>query len=74
MFDHIWHFWIFARRGARESPIMLKLVSKILIFCVFLNMQKYQKIGLKNLGWSPPLKPKDTLKIAILVLEMGKMR
>ena len=32
IFDHIWHFRIFARHGARESPIMLKLVSKFSFF------------------------------------------
>ena len=41
---NIWHFRFFACRGARESPITLKLVSKIFFFCVFSEYAKIPKI------------------------------
>ena len=55
-FQFLTIFGIFAHRGARESLITLKLVSKIFFFCVFCEYAKIPKIWFeKNLGWSPPL-------------------
>ena len=60
-FFNFWPYLAFSDFRAPQGPWKsdyAQISLKNLFFCVFLNMQKYQKIGLKKIwdGPPPPLK------------------